>query len=52
MSVLVEHGGKNKSASKLKAKLDNFTYCPDSDELTLNDLKTSGHYLTKFVREF
>lgn len=51
MSVLVEHGGKNK-VLKLKAKLDNFTYCPDSDELTLNDLKTSGHYLTKFGESF
>lgn len=33
---------------KLKAKLDNFTICPDENMVTLNDLKTTGHYLTRF----
>lgn len=33
---------------KLKAKLDNFTICPDDNVVTLNDLKTTGHYLTRF----
>ena len=33
---------------KLKAKLDNYTICPDENLITLNDLKTTGHYLTRF----
>ena len=33
---------------KLKAKLDNFTIEKDNDIVTLNDLKTTGHYLTQF----
>lgn len=33
---------------KIKAKLDNFTIEPDSNTVTLNDLKTTGHYLTQF----
>lgn len=35
---------------KLKAKLDNFTY--DGDNLVLNDLKTTGHYLSGFSESF
>lgn len=51
IDVLVEHNGLSK-VLKLKAKLDNFTYSPESNELVLNDLKTSGHYLTKFHESF
>lgn len=51
IDVLVEHNGLSK-VLKLKAKLDNFTYSPESNELVLNDLKTSGHYLTKFKESF
>ena len=32
--------------------MDNFTYSPELNELVLNDLKTSGHYLTKFHESF
>lgn len=37
---------------KLKAKLDNFTIDFDSNSLVLNDLKTTGHYLSKFEESF
>lgn len=33
---------------KFKAKLDNFTVDLENNELVLNDLKTTGHYLPKF----
>lgn len=32
----------------LKAKLDNFTINTETNELVLNDLKTTGHWLSKF----
>lgn len=51
MDVLVEHEGKSK-VLHLKAKLDNFTINGETNELTLNDLKTTGHYLTKFGESF
>lgn len=35
---------------KFKAKLDNFVI--DSNSLTLNDLKTTGHYVDKFKESF
>lgn len=37
---------------KLKAKLDNFTYDAESGEVVLNDLKTTGHWLTDFPESF
>lgn len=37
---------------KLKAKLDNFTIDLESNSIVLNDLKTTGHYLTKFGESF
>lgn len=37
---------------KLKSKIDNFTFDRNSLSLTLNDLKTTGHYLTKFEESF
>lgn len=37
---------------KLKAKLDNFTVDFDTNSLVLNDLKTTGHYLSKFEESF
>ena len=37
---------------KLKAKLDNFTIDLENNYLVLNDLKTTGHYLTKFSESF
>ena len=33
---------------KLKAKLDNFVIDNESNVITLNDLKTSGHYVSQF----
>lgn len=36
----------------LKAKLDNFTFDKNDLTLNLNDLKTTGHYLTKFEESF
>jgi hypothetical protein len=51
MDVLVEHDGKSK-VLKLKAKLDNFTYSPESNELVLNDLKTTGKWLCHFHESF
>lgn len=44
---------ENKSVIlKLKAKLDNFTINIENNEVTLNDLKTTGHYLDKFKESF
>lgn len=51
MDVLVEHGGKSKIL-KLKAKLDNFTFNPETNELVLNDLKTTGKWLCHFHESF
>lgn len=37
---------------KLKGKLDNFTIDTESGEVILNDLKTTGHWLTNFSDSF
>lgn len=37
---------------KLKGKLDNFTIDTDTNEVVLNDLKTTGHWLTDFGDSF
>lgn len=37
---------------KFKAKLDNFTINEDLGIVTLNDLKTTGHYIDKFKESF
>ena len=36
----------------LKAKLDNFSLDVDTNNITLNDLKTTGHWLNKFKESF
>lgn len=51
MDVKAEYDGKE-VILKLKAKLDNFTYDTESGELVLNDLKTTGHWLTDFPESF
>lgn len=51
MDILVEFNGKSKVLS-LKAKLDNFTLNTEINELVLNDLKTTGHWLDKFKDSF
>lgn len=52
MDVRMTVPGAEPIVLKLKAKLDNFTIDADSGELVLNDLKTTGHYLTQFVESF
>ena len=42
----------NETILRLKAKLDNFTIDLESNHIVLNDLKTTGHYLTKFSESF
>jgi hypothetical protein len=37
---------------KLKAKLDNFTIDSSTNTIVLNDLKTTGHYLSKFKESY
>lgn len=37
---------------KLKAKLDNFTINTENNEVVLNDLKTTGHWLIDFGESF
>jgi hypothetical protein len=37
---------------KLKGKLDNFTIDFETNSVVLNDLKTTGHYLTHFEESF
>lgn len=51
MDVKVTIDG-NSVILKLKAKLDNFTFDKNDLTLNLNDLKTTGHYLTKFEESF
>lgn len=51
MNVRAEYDGKE-LILKLKAKLDNFTYDIESGEVVLNDLKTTGHWLTDFPESF
>ncbi len=51
MDVKAEYKGKE-YILKLKAKLDNFIIDFESKTLYLNDLKTTGHYLSKFTDSF
>ena len=44
MDVKAEHEGKE-TILKLKGKLDNFTIDTETNEVVLNDLKTTGHWL-------
>jgi hypothetical protein len=37
---------------KLKSKLDNFTIDLESESVALNDLKTTGHFVTEFNESF
>lgn len=47
MDVKAEYEGKE-CILKLKAKLDHCSFDPDDNTITLNDLKTTGHYLDEF----
>ena len=51
MQIKAELDGKE-CILKLKGKLDNFTIDLESNEIVLNDLKTTGHYLTQFDESF
>lgn len=51
MDVVAEYEGKE-VLLKLKAKLDNFTIDTDTEEVILNDLKTTGHWLIDFGDSF
>lgn len=51
MDVKAEHEGKE-TILKLKGKLDNFTIDTGTNEVVLNDLKTTGHWLIDFGDSF
>ena len=51
MDVKAEHEGKE-TILKLKGKLDNFTIDTETNEVVLNDLKTTGHWLIDFGDSF
>lgn len=52
LDVKVTVDTENVVVLKLKAKIDNFTFDEDNMTLVLNDLKTTGHFLTKFEESF
>ena len=51
IQVKAEYNGKE-TVLKLKGKLDNFTIDTETGEVTLNDLKTTGHKLIDFKDSF
>lgn len=51
VQVKAEYNGKE-TILKLKGKLDNFTINTETGEVTLNDLKTTGHKLIDFKDSF
>lgn len=51
IQVKAEYNGKE-TILKLKGKLDNFTIDTETGEVTLNDLKTTGHRLIDFKDSF
>ena len=51
MQIKAELNGKE-CILKIKGKLDNFTVDLESNIVVLNDLKTTGHYLTQFDESF
>lgn len=51
MDIKASSGGKE-TILKIKAKLDNFTIDLENNEIVLNDLKTTGHYLSQFGESF
>lgn len=51
MDVKAEHEGRE-TILKLKGKLDNFTIDIETNEVVLNDLKTTGHWLIDFGDSF
>lgn len=51
VQVKAEYNGKE-TILKLKGKLDNFTIDTETGEVTLNDLKTTGHKLIDFKDSF
>lgn len=51
MDVKAKHEGKE-TILKLKGKLDNFTIDTETNEVVLNDLKTTGHWLIDFGDSF
>jgi hypothetical protein len=48
MDVLVEAPGNKPFILKLKSKLDNYSIDKESNTITVNDLKTTGKYITEF----
>ena len=51
IDVKAEYEGRE-CILKLKGKLDNFTVDLETNTVVLNDLKTTGHYLTHFDESF
>lgn len=52
LDVQINMDGVEPFILKLKAKLDNFTISPEDDIITLNDLKTTGHFTTEFANSW
>lgn len=48
MDILVEAPGNKPFKLRLKSKLDNFSIDKESNTITVNDLKTTGKYITQF----
>lgn len=44
--------GERTTLLKLKAKFDNFTISKDDNVVTLNDLKTTGHFTSEFINSW
>ena len=51
LDIKASYDGKE-TILKLKSKLDNFTIDFDDEVVTLNDLKTTGHYVEEFKNSF
>ena len=50
LNMVAEYNGK-KIVLPLKMKADNWTIDPEAKKLTLNDVKTTGHYVQRFMRD-
>lgn len=51
IDIKAEYEGKE-TILKLKGKLDNFTIDLETNSVVLNDLKTTGHYISKFNESY
>lgn len=51
IDIKAEYEGKE-TILKLKGKLDNFTIDLETNSIVLNDLKTTGHYISKFSESY